>query len=254
MMSTEKHETWVYGVIPAGVKLEQLERRRDQLPPDVRVVESGDLAAIVGDPPGDDAKAIRDKALAHARVLEVVVLDAPVVPFRFGTVVPDGVDRELLGPWHDELKQRLESVKDYVQLTLKATYHEDVVMREIVDGNPDIAQLRELSRQGDEITTRDIRVRLGELVAVALEQLRQRDSGTILERLSPLSAAYRIEPLEAEFMVLNAAFLVERRRMREFEDTAEAVAEEQVLRMHFKLLGPQPPFDFVNGGQPQWGS
>jgi hypothetical protein len=251
-MNEEKQETWVYGVIPAGVKLRELERHRDQLPSDVRVVEAGDLAAIVGDAPGEDAKALRDKALAHARVLEVAVLDAPVVPFRFGTVVPDGVDRELLGPWHDEFKQRLESVKDDVQLTLKATYHEDVVMREIIDSNPEIAQLREQIHGRDEITTRDMRVRLGELVAVTLEQFRQRDSGAILERLNALAVASRIEPLEAEFMVLNAAFLVERRRMREFEEAAEAVAEEQLERMHMKLVGPLPAFDFVNGEHPQW--
>jgi hypothetical protein len=253
-MNGRKHEsTWVYGVIPAGAELKELERRSDRLPP-VRVVELGDLAAMVGAaPPRDDAKAIRDQALAHARVLEAAVVDAPVVPFHFGTVVDDGaVGDELLGAFHDELAQLLESVKDHVQMTLKASYREDVVLQEIVVGYPEIAQLREQTRNSDEIAMRDQRVRLGELVSMALEQARRRDGGAILEHLNPLSVASVAGPLESEFMALNAAFLVERRRLRQFEEAAGSVAAEQGERMHFTLLGPMPAFDFVGGRQPAW--
>jgi hypothetical protein len=249
-MNDQKHErAWVYGVIPAGAELKELERRSDRLPADVRVLEFGDLAAIVGDAPrGDDAKAIRDQALAHARVLEAAVVDAPVVPFHFGTVVDDGsVGDELLGAFHDELAQLLDSVKEHVQLTLKANYREDVVLQEIVASYPEIAQLREQTRSGDEITMRDQRVRLGELVSMALEQARLRDACAILERLDPLSVASVVGPLEREFMALNASFLVERRRRSQFEDAAGAVAAEQAERMHFTLLGPMPAFDFVGG-------
>src|SRR5436305_10256414 len=177
-MNDRKHEkTWVYGVIPAGVKLEELNRRSDRLPADVRVLEFGDLGAIVGNAPRQDAKSIRDQALAHARVLEVAVLDAPVVPLRFGTVIAnDSASNELLGGWHDEFAQVLNRVRDHVQMTLKAKYREDVVLREIVESQPEVARLREQTREGDEIMTRDKRLRLGELVSLALEELRQRDT------------------------------------------------------------------------------
>jgi hypothetical protein len=251
-MNDQKHEsTWVYGVIPAGAHLEELKRRSDRLPADVRVVEFDDLAAIVGAAPGDDPKAIRDQALSHARVLEAAVVDAPVVPFRFGTVVDDdSVGDEILGAFHDELAQLLESVKDHVQLTVKANYREDVVLQEIVTSYPEIAQLREQTRRGDEITTRDQRVGLGELVSMALEQVRRRDDDAILARLNPPSVASVVGPLESEFMALNASFLVERRRMRQFEEAAGVVAAQQAERMHVRLLGPMPAFDFVGGGQP----
>jgi Gas vesicle synthesis protein GvpL/GvpF len=253
-MNEQTHRNmWVYGVVPAGARLKELKRRSDRLPADIRVLEVDDLGAIVGDAPPQDAKATRDQALAHARVLEAAVLDAPVVPFRFGMVLPDdSAGSELLRPWHDRLAQLLEAVKDRVQLTLKATYHEDAVLREIVESEPEVAALRELTREGDEIETRDARVRLGELVAMALEQWRQRDAGAIVNRLEPRSVAYTIAPLESEFMVLNAPFLVERRRTGQFEATAEAVANEQAERMHVALHGPMPAFDFIDGNQPPW--
>jgi hypothetical protein len=253
-MNGQKPEnTWLYGVIPANARLQELKRRRDRLPDNVRVVKLGDLGVIVGDAPVEDAKATRDQALAHARVLETAVLDAPVVPFRFGTVLADGtLDSQLLEPWHDELAQLLESVKDCVQLTLKATYDEDAVLREIVSSNPEIAQLREQTRDGDDIASRDSRLLLGELVSMALEQLRQRDVTTIVERLSPLADGSRFEPLEGEFMALNAPFLVERGRTAEFEEAAGALADQQAGRMTFTLLGPMPAFDFIGGGQLPW--
>jgi Gas vesicle synthesis protein GvpL/GvpF len=239
-------------VIPAGADLKELERRRDRLPGDVRVVKSGNLGAIVGDAPGNDAKATRDQALAHARVLEMAVLDAPVVPFRFGTVVDGAVDTELLEARHDELTQLLESIRDDVQMTLKASYRDDVVMREIVEGHPKIAQLREQTRRGDEVVTRDLRLRLGELVSIALEQLRQHDAEAILDRLRPFVVSSAVEALESEYMVLNAPFLMERRRMHEFEEAAGIVAEDQAERMRFTLHGPMPAFDFINGDQLPW--
>jgi hypothetical protein len=233
--------------------LKELKRRSERLPADVRVVELGDLGAIVGGAPGDDAKAIRNQALAHARVLEAAVVDAPVLPFRFGTVVDDGAVSDELGAFHDQLAQLLDSVKDHVQLTLKATYLEDAVLRHIVASSPEIAQLREETRVGDEIATRDQRVRLGELVRMALDHVRERDAAAILERLNPHSVASQFKPLESEFMALHAAFLVERRRMPEFEEAAGVVAHEDVDRMQLTLLGPMPAFDFLSGEQPAWG-
>jgi hypothetical protein len=70
--------------------------------------------------------------------------------------------------------------------------------------------------------------------------------------LKSFSVAFRAEPPESEFMVLNAPFLVERRRMREFEEAAASVADEQAERMRLTLRGPMPAFDFVSGEHLQW--
>ena len=256
MNNENKQNSWVYGIVPAGASLEQLEEREDRIGTEVWVVELGDLAAIVGQaPPEDDAQALRDQAIAHARVLEAAILDAPVVPFRFGNVVPGGdedVGRELLESRHDEFARQLEKLKNYVQMTVKITYDENAVLRQIVDGQPEIAQLREQARQGDEVTTRDARVRLGEMISNALQQLREKDASEILEQLKPVSVAAMGEDLESEYMVLNAPFLIERSRLPEFEDALEGAAEERQARMRVTLLGPMPAYNFLDVEEPAW--
>jgi Gas vesicle synthesis protein GvpL/GvpF len=247
MNDRTRDDTWVYGLVPSGARLRELERRSDRLPSGIRVVESGDLAVIVGDPPAEGARATRDRALDHARLLEAAILDAPVVPFRFGTMVDSrAVASELLDAHHDELARLLQRVRDHVQFILKVTYREEVVLREIVERDPEIARLREETRNGDEIATRAGRLRLGELVSIALDAVRQNDADAISMRLAPHVEAFTLKPPETEFMVLNAPFLVERRRMRQFEEAVAAVVAEQAEGMHFVLLGPMPAYDFVD--------
>jgi hypothetical protein len=251
-MNAENGNVWVYGVVPAGSSLEELERREGL--PDVEVVEVGDLAAIVGDVPEEDEKATRDQALAHARVLEAAVVDAPVVPFRFGIIVPtdEQVTSDILEARRDELTELLKRVEDRVQMTLKVYYHDEPLLREIVESEPEIQQLREAMSEGPEEATRDVRVRLGELVSNAVEQRRQRDGAEILEQLKPVSQAAVEGTLEREFMVLNTPFLLERDRQEEFESTLEEVAEERSERMRFRLLGPMPAYDFIDVEEPAW--
>jgi hypothetical protein len=256
MKDEKQQKVWIYGIVPGGASLEELERRRERINADVWVVELGDLAAIVGDaPPENDAKALRDQALAHGRVLEAAIIDAPVVPFRFGNVVPGGdeaVGNELLETRHDEFAQQLEKFKNYIQMTLKVNYDEDAVLREVIESQPEIARLREQSRQGDEVTTRDARVRLGEMISNALQELRQQDAADILDHLKPVSVAAIADDLENEFMVLNAPFLVDRGRLTKFGAAVEKVAEDRRGRIRFTLLGPIPAYNFLDVEQPAW--
>jgi hypothetical protein len=252
-MNAESQDTWIYGVVPAGASLHELERRGDRLP-NVWVVESGDLAAIAGDAPEQSAKGTRNQALAHARVLEAAIVDSPVVPMRFGIMVPGDqeVGSDLLDARHDELAQLLKKVEDWVQMTLKVYYEEDAVLREILEHEPEARKLREAMNEGSEEATRDVRVRLGELISKAIEQRRERDSADILEHLKPFSLAAVAEPLEKEFMVLNTPFLVERHRQQEFEEAVEEVAQERQERIRFRLLGPMPTYSFLEVKEPAW--
>jgi hypothetical protein len=254
-MSNDNRRTWVYGVVPAGAALKELEKRRDRLP-EASVIEMGDLGAIVGDAPDeDDAKAIRDQALAHAQVLEAAVVDAPVVPMRFGTVVEGGDDEvgsQLLEARRDDLSRYLNRVKDHVQLVLKVNYDEETVLREILENQPDIKKLWQASREGPEIATRDARARLGELIFNTVEQLRQRDSREILEQLKSVVVAGSVQDVEKDFMVLNVAFLIERDGRDKFDEALEKVASERSERMHFTLQGPMPAYDFIEQEEPAW--
>lgn len=246
-------QVWVYGVVPGHAALRELERRAARLP-EVWVVDVGDLGAIAGPAPRDDERGTRDQALAHARVLEATIVDAPVVPFRFGVMVPSAQDvgEDLLLAHHDELAPLLERVGQRVQMTVKATYEEEPLLRAITEAEPQIRRLRDQVRDLPEAESRDARVQLGELVSAAIEQARARDTAALVECLREVTVAGASDPIERELMVCNLPLLVERDRQRELERAVARFAEAHADRMRLRLLGPMPAYSFIYVEDPRW--
>ena len=249
-MTEQTQGTYVYGVVRGGASLDAVRRGGDGLA-DVHLVEADDLAAVVSSSP---ERATRDSVLGHAQVLEAALESSPVVPLRFGLVLTDedAVRREILDAHHDKLVELLQRFDGRVQMTLKAYYDEEAIVGALMVSEPELQRLREVTSQGSEEQTYKERVRLGELINKGLEQRRGPAGNEILERLKPLAVAVELNPPEDELMVAHAAFLIERARQHEFEEALEAVAREHQELMRFRLLGPMPPYDFVEMQEPAW--
>lgn len=240
--------TYVYGVTGASAVL-PTQHGIDGA--QLRLVADDGLAAIVSDvPDGElqmDAKAIR----AHAAVLEAVNAEHTVLPMRFGFVVADDehVRSDLLGPHHSDLSAQLREFEGKVELKLRATYEEERLMREILAEDSEVARLRRELHGAPEDATYYARIRLGELVAQAVERKRDRDSAAIVDRLSPLALAVDLAEPTHERIVLSASFLVERSAIERFDQAVDTIGGEQAERMRMRYSGPFPPHSFVQLAQ-----
>ncbi len=238
----EGRGSYVYGIVRPGASVEV---SGEEGVPDVRVIEEGDVAALVSDSP---EKASREAVLSHGRVLEAALETSPVVPLRFGFVVTDddAVRSEILEAHHDELTDLLTRFEGRVQLTLKVYYHEDAIVADILAGEPELARLRDEIRGQPEDATYKQRVRLGELLNKAIEQRRVRDGTEILDALRPHAEAIALEGPEDDLMVAHTVFLVKRDQRGEFDAAIEQIAGERAELMRFRLLGPMPAYNFID--------
>jgi hypothetical protein len=186
-------------------------------------------------------------------VLDTVAEVGAVAPVRFGSMFADDQDvvDHVLAPTAEDLEALLEDLDGRAQLRLSATYRQDVVIAEGVAADPEIARLRELTRDAPEEAFHGERVRLGQLVAAAVEQTREADTQDILETVSPLCVGVSLQPARGMDGVMQAALLVERSRIEDLEEVLEVVAETVHDRIALALVGPMAPYDFV-GGEP-WG-
>jgi Gas vesicle synthesis protein GvpL/GvpF len=237
---------YVYGVARAADKTEVQAPGVGADEQGVRRVVHGELAALVSDVEPGPLVAARGLR-AHWRVLEDAAAKATVLPVRFGTVMEDEnalVDR-FLAPRHDHLVSQLTELSGKVQLSVKAFYDEDRLMRGVVKGSPAVAQLRQRVRGRPKAATYYDRIELGELVAGEVERARERDSAMVLERLEPLAVAALREPLGTPDAAVNAAFLVERSRVDEFSEAVARLADELEGRMRVRYVGPLPPYRFA---------
>jgi hypothetical protein len=237
---------YVYGVAPAAENVDVKAPGVEPSKGGVRRVVHGDVAALVSDVeagPMVAAKGLR----AHWRVLEDAVAKATVLPVRFGTVMEsdDAVVDQFLAPRHDRLVALLAELSGKVQLSVKAFYDEERLMRGVVDDSPAVAQLRERVRQRPKAATYYERIQLGELVAGQVEQARERDGALVLERLEPLAVAARREPPGTPDAAVNAAFLVERSRVDEFSEAVARLSDEVKDRIRLRYIGPLPPYSFT---------
>ena len=106
----------------------------------LRVVSDERLAAIVSDAPGDEPAFGREALTAHSNVLEAVLASATVLPMRFGVIMDsdEAVRTHLLEPHRDELVSQLDRLSGRVELSLRATYEEAPLLREIMASEPRI--------------------------------------------------------------------------------------------------------------------
>jgi hypothetical protein len=236
----------LYGVAAAGLVVPAELVGVDEQP--VVLVPYGDIAAVTSPLPADSMLAGRAELLAHSHVLDAIAAAGPVVPVRFGSVLQstDAVARELLEPRHDELLAILGELAGHAQFTVRARYDEQQILTEVVAENAEIAQLRALTRERPDASSYGERVRLGELVARALEAKSIEDGRRLLAELERYATAVNVRESAGLDRLLDVALLVDDSRRAEFEEAVEALAAEFAGRARLKLVGPTAPYDFVD--------
>jgi hypothetical protein len=229
---------YVYGVGWASTRPPSAEGVADA---PVRVLEHGELAALISELASPEIRARRGDLLRHAEVLQRAFERETVIPLGFGTVFESDEDvvAELLEPRYEELVALLHSLDGLAELTVRAFYDEDAVLAEIIRAEPEIAALRGRPDQAAQL-------QLGEAVAAALAGRRNRDADEIVATLSALAREVVVEERVAEFEVVRAAFLVDRSATDDLDAQAEELAHRHRGVIRFKLTGPLPPHHFVS--------
>jgi hypothetical protein len=237
---------YVYGVAPAAARLPATEGIGGQ---PIRTVAGEDgVAAIVSHlDAGVELRLGREEVLTHSRVLGDLLGAGPILPMRLGIVMEgeDEVRERLLDPHAGELADQLERFRGKFEANVRVVYEEAALMREVVGASPEIAQLREAIHGRDPDATYYERIQLGQLVAETVERIREADAENLMSALRQVSLEQNVSPPAHERVALNAAFLLDEKRSREFDEVLEAIAEGQSGRLRFRYTGPLPPHSFV---------
>ncbi len=195
----------------------------DQQP--LRAITAEGLAAIVSEHepsrPDPDPAAL----LEYEQIIERLMDDHPIVPARFGSLMPDEQSvRAMLERRREDLLARLKRVADSIELGLRAQWSDE---REGVDGERPMSGTAYLQGRLE-------RRRGAALVAATLEPLAEL-SGSRRRQLVP----------RPELPVLDA-YLVDRRRVDEFVALV-AQLDDRLDGVELVCSGPWPPYSFAEG-------
>ncbi|MEU0424095.1 GvpL/GvpF family gas vesicle protein [Streptomyces canus] len=238
--------TYVYGITAASHPAlpEGLGGVGDPALP-VRVLQEGDLAAIVSDAP-EGLRPKRRDLLAHQNVLSEAGAGGCILPMRFGSVAPDdGTVTGVLAERQEHYKERLRTLDGKVEYNVKATHDEEAVLHRVMSDNPEVRAVAEANRRAGG-GSYDERLRLGEMVVAAVKAREAEDAGEVQRALEPVAEAISVGP-ESSGWLANVSFLVERDAAASF---LEAVDQLRKAHPHLDLRvnGPLPPYSFVDPG------
>jgi hypothetical protein len=197
-------------------------------------------AAVVSELDEGPVEATRRNLLAHADVVEQLHEEAVVLPARFGYVLESREEAlELLAL--PEIEQLLERHERTCELTLKGTYEESV----LAEVGAELKPLRDAYRAEPSV---EIGIALGEAVGQGVAERRARDASLVLDELRPLVLDVVAGEPAGELAAFDFALLVDRDQVEPVGSRLEELAKLLSPPLHFKLVGPLPPYSFVRLG------
>ncbi len=211
------------------------------------------LAAVVSQSPVVKYAISRKYTIAHQKVLEAVMQEQTVLPVRFGTIAestaaidPEGrIRTKVLSERCGEFEELLARMDNKVELGVKVLWVDlKAIFQEVVEENGPIKRLKEKLMNRSSYTQGE-KAHLGELVKQALDLKRTKAAEQIMAVVRPKAFDTKVNKCFGDGMLLNAAFLVEKPRVQEFDAAIDTLAKQHERRMRFKYVGPVPPCNFV---------
>lgn len=252
---------YLYCVTEKAPELKELKSLDDNL----HTIHHNSLYAVVSNVPQeefddehlkknlDDMEWLKNKAGLHETIIEGVMKEACVIPFRFATLFyTDDSLKTMLEKHGTELKMHLKNLQDKKEWGVKiycdtgklkkALIKEDEELlkidKEIESASPGKAFL--LKKKKDETLNKLVQARVNEYCGFCFERLSEESLKTHINRLLPKEVTERNDE-----MVFNVAFLVNQHNVNGFIEAVKSIqAIYEMKGISIDCTGPWPPYNF----------
>lgn len=212
----------------------------------VSTISYRDLSAVVSASTMEKYVVSKENMTAHQRVIEEVMKEYTVLPVRFCTIAASAQEiRVLLQSRYQEFKNLLREMDNKVELGVKGLWKDmKPVYDEISEQDETIRSVKGAGGGKKSVSQKDA-LAVGEHVKRLLEDKKGAEAGDAVDYLRSSAVSYKSNKTFGDRMFLNAAFLVDRGREKEFDDKIYLLSKKSGERSDFKYVGPIPPYNFV---------
>jgi hypothetical protein len=216
---------------------------------DVLTIGYNDLSMVVSNHPMTKFVVDRDNMLAHQKAIEEVMKEFDsMLPVRFGTIASNADEiRNLLDRRYREFKNALRDMDHKIELGVKGLWKNmDVIFKEIVEEDKEIKRTKEDIQNNRGKKNIQAKIEVGKLVEKALAEKKEKEAESIAAILKKAAYEYKLNRTVGDQMFMNAAFLVDKGREKEFDNIMDDLSEAHKDRIKFMYAGPLPVFNFVD--------
>ena len=230
---TERHNgesVYFYGVTRSPSKQTSPGRGVDDPSSDLFLLRYKQLAAVVSSTDASNevnGEALRKNLASHAEVVNRLFAKGTILPAGFGCVcAPSFIREQLLIGCYNSLLDMLHELDGKVELKLTARYHEEPLLKAVIESEPWLALSHERSYAD--------KIEHGKRIVEAIERKRNADRQLIFERLEPLlhdSVVYE----SGSTVLVRGSLLIDRSKLTEFDHLLEGdvlmLLRRQCLRL-----------------------
>ena len=208
------------------------------------------LSMVVSNHPLTKFVVSPENILAHQKVIETVMEEFnSVLPVRFGTIAASSDEIiNLLGRHRLEFSEILDSVENKVEINVKGVWKNmQLIFKEIDKNNSVIEQIKEeISSLKDQKEKQNRIVEAGRMVHQALKTKKEQETEDLIQEFKNTVFDFRTNNTNRDDEFMNAAFMVSKGRVKEFDFLMEDLGEKYNHRIDFKCTGPLPVFNFID--------
>jgi hypothetical protein len=242
--------TYIYGVVPAPDRSIRFDIAGvDGHYDEVYSVPHLGLAAVVSPATRTGYRGMtRQEALrylvSHQRVVEAVMAALPILPVKFGTVLPgEAWVRRLLEQGYGLLRSTLEGLAGRVQVEVVVTWDLAAVFQEIAAEKEIVcAKARAAGGSHEQAAAR---VAVGQKVKRSLDRRRSELQDRLIFCLRDVALDLATNPLLDDRMVANMALLLNEADREALDRRLAELDKEFRGRLGFRCVGPLPPYSFA---------
>jgi hypothetical protein len=200
-----------------------------------------------------DFQWVKTKAGTHERIIERVMTNTNVIPFKFGTLFnTDGSLMAMLEQYGEEFKAILRILANKQEWGLKIYCNPEKLKAGFLNNQEKILEIEDeiksssvgkgyfLKKKKDELIEKTLNEKINECGQESFELLKELSFEARINKLLPREVTEREDD-----MVLNSAFLVDTDEVGDFLNMVDT------LKMHYEdkgllidCTGPWPPYNF----------
>jgi hypothetical protein len=249
--SNTESARYIYGIIEESER-KPFDLRGIEDDTEVYTITHREIACAVSNSPLRDYSSMLREDLGrslvkHQAIIERIMEDYTVIPMKFGTLSSnDDEVAQILERGYSQLKELLTNMDGKIELDVAATWDDlNNCIKEIGNEDKQIKELKaEISAKPPGETLPD-KIKIGMMIKDALDKKREKEQAYIEDFLKEVAVDSQKHQVMDDTMILNCAFLLERTKEPDFDSSLKKLDEKYKQGVHFKCVGPLPPYSFA---------
>ena len=238
---------YVYGIVAANKQSSFGKSTMGGGLADVFAIRHEDLAIVASKVNAPILDATRENVLAHEHVVERIMETSTVIPMSFGVIFKTSDDiQAMLKGVYACFQEVLHKLEGKIEFGLKVTWARDGIIERLKREKEEIRRFDLELKKKRLHSTYFARMQLARMIETALMERSSEIVKEVYEGLRPVCLASRDNKPIGETMIMNAAFLLERKRTNEFDLILRKLSKKFHGLLDFKYSGPWPPYNFVS--------